>query len=112
MSVVPKTQQNKEIRPGTLHVARHPEPKTTEPEATPTARATWRFDEISMAAAWGNYTAVGGLGFRHSWVTLAIHRSGKTGASDNPFLNMPIAQLVEEKRRLEEAWRVGRAMVR
>ena len=30
----------------------------------------------------------------------------------NPFLNMPIAQLVEEKRRLEEAWRVARSMLR
>ncbi len=65
-----------------------------------------------MDAAWGNYTAVGGLGFRHSWVALAMYRLGTTGASANPFLNMPIAQLVEEKRRLEEAWRVARAVVR
>ncbi len=41
-----------------------------------------------------------------------MHRSGKTGASDNPFLNMPIAQLVEEKRRLEEAWKVARRALR
>ncbi len=65
-----------------------------------------------MAAAWGNYTAAGGLGVRHSWVSLAMHRSGTTGATSNPFLNMPIAQLFEEKRRLEEGFRVARSMVR
>ena len=46
-------------------------------------------------------------------------RNGKPGRprrsaslNRNPFLNMPIAKLFEEKRRLEEAWRVARKMLR
>ncbi len=46
-------------------------------------------------------------------------RNGKPGRSrrsaslnTNPFLNMPIVQLVAEKRRLEEGWRVAKKMLR
>ncbi len=55
-----------------------------------------------MSEGWG----------RHRRASNAMHRSGTTGATFNPFLNMPIAQLVEEKRRLVEAWRVAKKMLR
>ena len=63
---------------------------------------------LAQKRRWREYRAAGGT-----------TRNGKPGRprrsatlNTNPFLNMPIAQLAEEKRRLEEAWRVARAMVR
>ena len=63
--------------------------------------------KISLAQKrrWREYRAAGGAG------TAKRGRPAKS-LNSNPFLNMPIAQLFEEKRRLEEAWKVARALLR
>ena len=42
-----------------------------------------------------------------------LGRPAKSGSlKGNPFLNMPIARFVEERRRLEEAWKGAKKMLR
>ncbi len=66
--------------------------------------------KISLAQKrrWREYRAAGGTTRNGK-----LGRPAKSGSlKGNAFLNMPIAQLFEEKRRLEEAWKAAKKMLR